>query len=142
MIALCDIFRRIKAMKIHHIGYLVKNIKIAEELFTELGFCRVSDITMDEYRNIQISFWQKDGYYIELVMPISESSVVYKLSKRIGASPYHLCYEVENLESAEKSLREQGYIPTGEAIPAPAIDGCLAQFFFHKDMGIIELIER
>lgn len=35
-------------LKIHHIGYLVKNIDKAIEKFKQLGFKRVSETTCDE----------------------------------------------------------------------------------------------
>lgn len=130
-------------MKIHHVGYLVKKINKAIESFKELGYKQESKICYDEYRDIDICFMSKDGYIIELVMPKSEKSVVYSMLKKIGNSPYHLCYEVDNIDESVKTLTsEKGYIIMGEKCKAPAINNKCVVFLFNKNIGMIELLER
>ena len=106
-----------------------------------LGYHKISEIVYDEYRDIDICFMEKDGYTIELIVPKSEKSVVAKLSKKIGVSPYHICYHVKNIDKTVQKLREQGYIPTGAKQKAPAIDNHDAIFLYHPHAGIIELVE-
>ena len=130
-------------MKIHHVGYLVKKIDKSIKSFEALGYKKESEICYDEYRDIDICFMNKDGYRIELVMPKSQESVVYKMLKKIGVSPYHLCYEVNNVDDAIKLFTtEKGYVLMGEKCKAPAIDNNYVVFLFNKDIGIIELLER
>ena len=71
-------------MKVHHIGYLVKNIEKAEQAFLKLGYKKETEIIFDESRGINISFLIKDAYRIELVSPATDVSVVSSLRKRIG----------------------------------------------------------
>ena len=129
-------------MKVHHIGYFVKNIEKGKKTFLALGYEIEQDTVRDEYRGIDIAFLEKDGYRVELVSPFTEESVVYDLRKKMGNSPYHICYEVENLESAIEDLQEQRFVVTQEPHEAVAIDGKRVCFLIHGQMGIIELVEQ
>ncbi len=43
-------------MKIHHIGYAVKNIEKSREVFLQLGYQNEGDIVVDDARNVKILF--------------------------------------------------------------------------------------
>lgn len=127
-------------MKIHHIGYLVTSIQDTCIEFEALGYTLESGPVFDPNRDIQICFLCKDAVRIELVCPCSEKSVVYSLQKKMGVTPYHICYQVQDLAVTSTLLRDRGYLPMGEVLPAPALNNAPAAFFFHRQMGIIELI--
>ena len=127
-------------MQPHHVGYLVKDIEKAAMEFAKLGYVVVSDVTYDSYRDINVCFLKNHDLCIELVAPVSESSVVFSLSKKLGATPYHICYSVKDMEKEARTLRERGYVPMGQAMPAPALGNALAAFYFCQGVGIIELI--
>ncbi len=129
-------------MRPHHIGYLVRDMESAAKEFERLGYVVASPIVYDEYRDIDICFLENQGLRVELVTPMSEKSVVYGLLKKRGPMPYHICYEVDNIEAHSHMLRERGYVPMGESMPAPAIRGVPAAFFFHSKLGIVELIAK
>ncbi len=76
----------LKDLKIHHIGYLVKDIHKACRQFKELGYEYVigEEFTYDETRGVNILFLEKDGIKIELVCPNDNNSVVAKLRKNGG----------------------------------------------------------
>ena len=124
----------------HHVGYMVKNIDKAAEEFVQLGYDREGEIIHDIYRDVDICFLRYGGFRVELVKPSSTQSVVYTLSKKLGAMPYHICYQVDDVENEGCFLRERGYLPMGESMPAPAINNVPAMFFYHKQLGIVELI--
>ena len=130
-------------MKIHHIGYFVKNIAKGMKTFCDLGYEVEQDVVRDEYRGIDIAFLLKDGYRVELVSPYTEESVVYDLRKKMGNSPYHICYEVEDIDAATLELRKKHYIvinpkePTTEILYHKNV-----VFLFNKNAGILELIEK
>ena len=128
-------------MKIHHIGYLVKKIEKAKKAFQDLGYTIKQDVVLDEYRQVDICFLEKDGYVVELVSPISKDSVVYNLYKRYGNSPYHICYETDDFESAVAQLEKQHYMICSEKHEAIAIDGKNVCFMVNPFMGMIELVE-
>lgn len=129
-------------MRVHHIGYLVKKMDKAIPQFESLGFVSEGDIVYDKIRDIDIMFMVNGEYRIELVSPKSEKSVTWDLLKKTGASPYHLCYYSSNMEDDLNSLRESGYIPTGEPLPAPAFDNKRVVFLYSRHAGMIELVEE
>lgn len=129
-------------MRVHHIGYLVKKIDRAIPQFEKLGFVKNGEIVYDEIRDIDILFMNNDAYCIELVSPKSEKSVTWDLLKKMGATPYHLCYYSSNLEEDIDNLREAGYVPAGEPLPAPALGNKRVVFMYSRYSGMIELCEE
>lgn len=129
-------------MTVHHIGYLVKKIEKARDQFCVLGFQPVSEVVYDSYRDVDIIFMEKDGYVIELVSPKSDKSVVAKLIKTYKNAPYHICYEVDDLESELKRLEASGFTRIDESCPAPALGGRRVCFLLSARMGMIELLEK
>ncbi|MCR5667219.1 MAG: VOC family protein [Eubacterium sp.] len=129
-------------MKIDHVGYLVKNIDKAAEAFLVLGYQSVSERTHDEIREVDIEFFEKDGYVIELVSPYTKESVVANLIKTYKNSPYHICYTVPNLEVAIEELRGKGFVAIDDPTPAPAFSNRKVCFLMHVRAGMIELLEE
>ena len=73
-------------MELHHIGYLVKDMERAVTEFCALGYQKTSEIVYDAFRDIRICFLSSKamphgGVLIELVMPVSDASVVASLAK-------------------------------------------------------------
>ncbi len=128
-------------MKVHHVGYFVKNIEKSLKTFMSLGYEVEQETVRDEYRGIDITFLMKDGYRVELVSPYTQESVVYDLRKKMGNSPYHICYEVDNLDTAIEELQEQRFVVSQEPHEAVAIEGKRVCFLVHGQIGIIELVE-
>ncbi|MBO5551600.1 MAG: VOC family protein [Lachnospiraceae bacterium] len=128
-------------MKIHHIGYLVKKMDKALPRFEELGYSVEKEPVYDEYRRADIAFLTMDGYRIELVCPHKDSEV-YPLLKKLGNSPYHICYETEDPGREAALLQERGYTAFTGIQPAPAIGGqAEVMFLIHSRMGIMELLK-
>lgn len=128
-------------MKIHHIGYLVKKIEKAIAAFENLGYRITKEPVSDEGRQADICFLEKDGYVVELISPFSKDSVVAELMKKIGNSPYHICYETDNIDETIKDLSAQHYVMCSELSPAPALDGRNVCFMIHPYLGMIELLD-
>ena len=129
-------------MKTDHIGYLVKNIEKSVKYFSDLGFQKEGEVVYDPLRDIDILFMTNDGYRVELVAPRSENSVVNSLYKKIGTSPYHICYCCDDIEEARNELREKGFVPVNESMPAVAFGNRNVCFLFNRNVGIIELVEN
>ena len=128
-------------MKIHHIGYLVKNMKKSLEEFLKLGYLVEGDIINDDIRQISIVFLIKDRYRIELVSPQDRGSATGDLLKKIGNSPYHICYEVPCLDEAIVEFEKNGYLLTIEPQIAPAINNKRVAFLYNMHLGMIEILE-
>jgi methylmalonyl-CoA/ethylmalonyl-CoA epimerase len=128
-------------MKIHHVGYLAKNISKTEKKFFDLGYEVERPTSYDDIRQINIEFLVNGEYRVELIQPMSEQSPMYPLLKRFKNAPYHFCYEVENLDATIEMLSGNGYTVIQEPEKAPCIDGKRVAFLNNISMGIIELVE-
>ena len=129
-------------MTIHHIGYLVKKLERARLAFEALGYGVEQETIRDEFRKVDIVFLSKDGYRIELVSPYAPDSVVSGLIARTGNAPYHVCYEVDDLDAALERLRDARYVVSSEPAPAPACGGARVAFLVHPYLGMVELLEK
>ena len=129
-------------MKVHHIGYIIKNMERAINLFGVLGYDVVAKPVLDTERKIFICFLKNGDTVIELIESASPYSVVSGMVKKYGASPYHICYEVSSLDEAVANLEIGGYIVTEKPMPAQALGGRRVVFMYHTQIGLIELLEE
>ncbi len=128
-------------LRIHHIGYLVKRIDKACAMFLDLGYSIEQEVIYDEYRNVDICFLIKNGYRIELISPRKGKSAVGELLKRIGNSPYHICYEVKHIGETVIELSKMKFVEWEQPTEAPALNGRKVTFLFNSQIGMIELLE-
>lgn len=128
-------------MKVHHIGYAVADMDKAKEAFSALGY-QDGNTVQDVPRNVCITFIQNGATSVELIAPLSTGSPVDSiLEKNRTGTPYHICYEVDDLSSALKDLKAKGFVTLIKPMPAPAIGECNVAFMYHKAMGVMELVE-
>ena len=128
-------------MKVHHVGYLVRQLGKAEEGFSLLGYTEKQPAVYDQARDVDISFWEKDGYTVELVSPRSERSIVAGLIKKYKNAPYHICYETDNFRRDLSLLEESGFLRIAPLAPAPAISGgAQVLFLYSAQIGLVELL--
>jgi len=129
-------------MKIHHIGYAVNNIEDSLNEFKKLGYKCVENKIVDKKRKVIIQFIKNGDYLIELVAPLGKESPVTNLLKKQGNSPYHICYETDNLEKEIKDLDDDGFVIISDLLKAPAINNKKVIFLYKKEIGLIELVEE
>lgn len=127
-------------LKVHHIGYLVKKIEKAKQTFEQLGYRTEQDIVYDDIRKINICFMVMGDCRVELVSPVSEDSVVAGLIRKYKNSPYHICYETDDYETAYTELTTGGFLAIDTPTPAPALSGRKVVFLTNAAIGMIELI--
>lgn len=128
-------------MEIHHIGYIVNDIKTAEEKFKILGFLTGS-IIEDIDRKIKIELIKNGNIILELIQPTGEDSPVRGLLKKNGPIPYHICYECEDLKVSIEKLKKEGFILIQEPKSAIAFENIEVAFLYSKDIGLIEIKSR
>lgn len=127
--------------KFHHLGIAVFDIDDTARYYVEAGYERTETMT-DEIQNVRICFLKKTGMpMLELLAPIDEKSPVNRTLNNMGVTPYHCCYEVENMEDAISRLKKQNFIPLIKPVPACALEGKRVCFLFNKKVGLIELVE-
>ena len=129
------------SFKFHHIGVAVKDLDATASVYEQGGYNRSSSI-FDPFQNVNICWLTKEGMpTVELLAPVDEKSPVNKTLEKVGVSPYHCCYVVNNLEDACADLRKQKYIMVSKPAEAVAFCGSRVCFLFNKNVGLIELVE-
>lgn len=128
-------------MKLHHTGYLVKDIEKAKSSFQVLGFSPSTETVYDHIREADILFLQSEGNCIELISPSSPHSPLFPLLKKYKNTPYHLCFTTADLEKEVQRLKQEGFTQILPATEAPAIEGKLVVFLMNRHMGMVELVE-
>lgn len=129
-------------MEIHHIGYYVLNIKRAKNIFLIMGFTEEGEQIYDEKRGINVLFLTNGENRIELIEKCSEESDVDFIAKGNRPMPYHICYEVSNLEESVDFLKKNRFIVIKKQSNAMAIQNRRVVFLYCKDCGLIELVEK
>ena len=127
-------------MKIHHIGYAVKNMEKAITSFKKLGFT-IGECIDDESRNVRITFINNEGYDLELVAPLCQGSPIDSILAKNGEGPYHICYITHSMYKTIKDLKTKGFMLIQKPAPALAIYGQRVAFLFSISVGLIEIVE-
>ena len=128
-------------MRVHHVGYYVKNLNEALEEFKGLGYEIIQATVHDADRKVKICFVKNGSEIIELVEPDEACPYINKQLRKLGCSPYHVCYKVDDLSNAIRYMQKRGYYLVQEAAPAVAIGGRKVAFMYHDAVGILELLE-
>lgn len=128
--------------RVHHIGVAVRDIEATAGVLASLfGFSRpyrTVDVASEKVRVCFVDTGQ--GFWIELVEPTSPDSPVSRLTERSGASPYHICYRVEDLDAAVATLRARGCRPLRRF----TVEICGPQHFAYlmaRDGQLVELAQ-
>lgn len=128
---------------IDHIGYAVKNMENAREIFCSIGF-ELSENKLDKARAVNVSLGKwgcVGGIKLEILAPIDgiQSPIDGYLSK-LGSTPYHICYKVSDINKSIFEFQKLGF--TLLSYPAQSVplggDVC---FMYSPIVGIIELIQ-
>ena len=126
---------------VEHIGYVTKNIEKTAGTFKFFGY-QAGPIVDDDTQKTRICFLRKAvEVNIELVEPYPENATMQKMLKK-GATPYHTCYTVENIQQAYDQLKDIGFTPLFAPVAAPAFDNRLICYFWKNDIGLVEVVEK
>ena len=131
-------------MKLHHIGYVVENIETAAQGFEVLGYWMVAAPVNDDIQRCRISFIEHEGEpLIELVEPFENNKSLQKMLTQRGNAPYHMCYEVEDVEALFDELSEkEGWMPLSRPVEAAAFDNRLIMYFYNAKVGYVEFVNE
>jgi len=83
-----------------------------------------------------------DTCRIELIEPNESDNPIESILKKVGSSPYHICYESEDIENDARLLKEKGFRVISDVSEAPALGNKNVCFLYSKDIGIIELVQE
>lgn len=125
----------------HHVGIATNCIAATAAFYIEVGYT-TSSMIEDPIQDVKICFLTKENSpLIELVSPISAESPVRKIVEKSGVTPYHTCYEVKDIFKSIDLLKKRKFIPLSKPVPAVAIESRLICFLYHKDFGLLELLQ-
>lgn len=131
--------------KLHHIGYIVENI---ETTITALHMLdnklMASSTTMDDVQRCRICFVQRDNEpMIELLEPYENNKSLLKMLTQRGNAPYHICYEVEDVDALFDELSEtDGWTPLFRPVEASAFENRLITYFYNAKIGYVEFLNE
>jgi methylmalonyl-CoA/ethylmalonyl-CoA epimerase len=129
-------------MEIHHIGYVVKDLNKSLELFKKLGFEIDKELIRDEKRSVDILFLKNGYFLVEIISPINSKSPIINYLNKMGNTPYHFCYETNDLEKTIKELRKNKFIIVESPSDAIAINNQKVAFLYNPHYGLIEILEK
>ncbi len=131
-------------MKLHHIGYVIEHIEEAQQNFEALGYKVAQAPVNDDIQKCRIAFIARDGEpMIELVEPYENNKSLRKMLTQRGNTPYHMCYEVENVEALFDELSEkEGWMPLFRPVEAAAFENRLITYFYNAQLGYVEFVNR
>ncbi len=129
-------------MRIHYIGYAVKDLENSIKEFEKLGYKRVKNKVIDKKRKVVIQFVENGECLIELIAPLNNESPITSILKKQGNSPYHICYETDNINCEINKLINNEFAVITQLSEAPALDNKKVVFLCKRNVGLIELLEN
>ncbi len=130
-------------MKIKHLGIAVKSIESSVVMYKEsLGWNEITKLIYDPVQKVNLLFMiDEHGNKFELIEPVGDDSPIKNMiDKRICL--YHICYEVQDINSKINELTKNGYFLISKPVKAIAFDNNLIAFLINRDNLIIELVEQ
>ena len=133
-----------KMVSVNHIAIAVRNIENAEKLYESALGLKVTHREVVEEQGVRASMLETDAgdTTIELLEPIGKNSPIYKFLEKRGEGIHHICFKVDDIESALERLKKQGIKLINEA-PRPGLDGTKVAFLHPKGLNgvLIELAQ-
>lgn len=134
--------KKMNNLNFHHIGIACKDITETAKKYQEIGYEK-GNIIFDPLQNINICFLNhSDMPAIELLSPVDEKSPIVTILNKNGVIPYHICYSTDDIHNTIRQFRNNKYVIVSPPKKACAIGGKNVAFMFHKDMGLIEIVEN
>lgn len=130
-------------MQLHHIGYVTGNILNTAHEFGYLGYIQ-DEIVDDPIQKCKICMLHNPfATTIELVEPYESNKSLQKLLAMKGTSPYHMCYEVEDVQRVFDELSEtEGWTPLFRPVEAAAFNNRLITYFWNEAVGFVEFVNK
>jgi methylmalonyl-CoA/ethylmalonyl-CoA epimerase len=106
----------------HHVGIAVRDLSKAIPIYKTLFEYELTSGPFDDHiQNVSVCFVSRGegDTVLELVAPLGPNSPIDRTLKK-GGGPYHVCYQVQDINAAIAYLTEQGSILLSGPVPAVA----------------------
>jgi len=129
--------------KIEHIGIAVSDLNEANKLYSKiLGVRSYKSETVDS-EGVITSFFKTDNTKIELIQGVKKDNAISKFIKKRGEGVHHIAFEVDDIKSEIKRLKQLGFIIINDT-PKKGADNKLICFIHPKSTNhvLIELCQE
>ena len=136
-------FAQITVMRIvDHIGIAVKDLSVSIPLFEKLLNTPCYKTEMVEGEQVQTAFFKKEDTKIELLESSTADGVISKFIEKKGEGIHHIAFDVEDIESEIRRLKEEGFVVLNEQ-PKRGADNKLVCFLHPKGTNgvLVELCQ-
>jgi methylmalonyl-CoA/ethylmalonyl-CoA epimerase len=130
-------------LKIEHIGIAVKNLEAANILFAALLDTAHYKTEHVETEKVSTSFFKTGEAKIELLEATGQESPIAKFIDKKGEGIHHIAFEVENIVTEMKRLKDAGFTLLSDE-PKIGADNKLVCFLHPKSTNgvLIELCQE
>ncbi|WP_273845176.1 methylmalonyl-CoA epimerase [Rubrobacter calidifluminis] len=95
--------------RIHHLGYVVRDLRSAVAFYEEVFGMRHLQTEMSEEQGVLAARLQAGDVELELLQPTNPDSPVGRFLARRGEGMHHVAYLVPNLERALEELESREF---------------------------------
>ncbi|MEE3034260.1 MAG: methylmalonyl-CoA epimerase [Bacteroidota bacterium] len=126
-----------------HIGIAVKDLDSSNLLFEKLLGVKPSDNEIIPEQGVNVSFFKKSDYKIELISTTDSKNPVNKFLSKRGEGIHHIAFKVDNIKTEVDRLKKDGFIPVNEK-PIKGADNKIVVFFHPRTTNgvLIEICEE
>jgi methylmalonyl-CoA/ethylmalonyl-CoA epimerase len=131
-----------KRFAFHHVGIAVRDLAKSIPVYESLFEYRLTSGPFDDpIQNVSVCFLSRGegDAALELVAPLGPNSPVDRLLKK-GGGPYHICYEVPDINLAVTDLVSKGSMLLSGPVPAVAFEMREIAWLM-TEAGLIELLQ-
>ncbi len=129
--------------KIDHIGFAVKDLDQAMDLYTRCLGLKLIHMETLEQAHVRIAFFPVGGVLVELLMPTSPEAGIAKFIATHGEGIHHIAYRVKDVNDALEELKRKGVKLTDEKGRPGGSDTLIAFLAPEGTNGVTtELVQR
>jgi len=130
--------------RLHHVGYVVRNIEAEVEGFAKSILASWDTrIYHDPLQKVRVTFLRtlnQTDPLIELVEPATEDSPVQQFLRK-GGGLHHLCYEVTDLDLHLRQMQVAGAVLVKAPLPAVAFENRRIAWVWTRQRLLLEFLE-
>lgn len=128
--------------KINHIAVAVNNLEETAKFYEDVLGLSLSGVEVVSAQKTRAGFFRIGESNIELVQPSEPDSPLVKFLETRGQGIHHICFEVDDIESAVKAFLERGATMVDQK-PRPGAHNTKVAFIHPKSSSgvLIELCE-
>ena len=129
-------------LKTEHIGIAVKDLSISVPLFEKLLNSQCYKTELVETESVNTAFFKQGETKIELLESTEPNGVIAKFIEKKGEGLHHIAFDVADIHSEMKRLKDEGFILLSEE-PKKGADNKLVCFLHPKGTNgvLIELCQ-